>query len=85
MKLLLAELKRSWTMLRRYGAETIGGIVATTVVFYGLFLSAKYVAGEVQFGDRLDAIVVGYVLGRWCCSSWATFPVGYSRKLKPGR
>ena len=62
MKLLLAELKRSWTMLRRYGAETIGGIVATTVVFYGLFLSAKYVAGEVQFGDRLDAIVVGYVL-----------------------
>jgi ABC-2 type transport system permease protein len=62
MKLLLAELKRSWIMLRRYAAETIGGIVATTVVFYGLFLSAKYVAGGVQFGDRLDTIVVGYVL-----------------------
>ena len=62
MNLLLAELKRSWTMLRRYGAETIGGIIATTVVFYGLFLSAKYVAGGAQFGDRLDTIVVGYVL-----------------------
>lgn len=50
-------------MLRRYGAEAISGVIGLTVVFYGLFLSAQYVAGPgSQFGDRLDAIVVGYVL-----------------------
>jgi ABC-2 type transport system permease protein len=63
IKLFWAELKRSWIQLRRYATETIAGVIATTIVFYGLFLSAKYVAGpQVQVSDRLDAIVVGYVL-----------------------
>jgi ABC-2 type transport system permease protein len=30
---------------------------------YGLFLSAKYVAGSgAQLGDRVDAVVIGYVV-----------------------
>ena len=63
LDLFLAELKRTWIEFIRYPAEVIGGIVITTAVFYGLFLSARYIAGPaLQFGDRLDAIVVGYVL-----------------------
>lgn len=63
LRLFLAELKRDWIMLRRYAAEAISGVIGLTIVFYGLFLSAKYVAGSgSQFGDRLDSIVVGYVL-----------------------
>lgn len=63
MELFWAELKRSWTEFIRYPAEAIGGIIITTIVFYGLFLSARYMAGPaMQFGDRLDAVVVGYVL-----------------------
>jgi ABC-2 type transport system permease protein len=63
LKLFLAEFKRSWIEFIRYPAEAIGGIVITTAAFYGLFLSARYIAGPaLQFGDRLDAIVVGYVL-----------------------
>ena len=63
LELFLAEFKRSWIEFIRYPAEVIGGIVITTAVFYGLFLSARYIAGPaLQFGDRLDAIVVGYVL-----------------------
>ncbi|MGF1514425.1 MAG: ABC transporter permease [Elainellaceae cyanobacterium] len=63
VELFRAELKRSWTELIRYPAEAIGGIVIITIVFYGLFLSARYMAGPaMQFGDRLDAVVVGYVL-----------------------
>lgn len=62
-ELFLAELKRSWILLLRYATEALGGIVITTTVFYGLFLSARYIAGPTsQFGDRLDAIIVGYVL-----------------------
>lgn len=61
--LLLGELKRTWIQFIRYPAEVIGGIVIITTVFYGLFLSARYMAGAaIGFGDRLDAVVLGYVL-----------------------
>lgn len=63
LELFLAELKRIWTEFIRYSAEAISGILFTTLIFYGLFLSARYIAGpSLQFGNRLDAIVVGYVL-----------------------
>ncbi|WP_448603661.1 ABC transporter permease [Thermoleptolyngbya sp.] len=63
LELFLAELRRSWIQLLRYSTEAIAGIVITTVVFYGLFLSARYIAGpDLQFGDRLDAVIIGYVL-----------------------
>lgn len=62
-ELFLAELKRSWIQFIRYSTEAIGGVLITTIFFYGLFLGAKYVAGPAsQFGDRLDAIIIGYVL-----------------------
>jgi ABC-2 type transport system permease protein len=63
LELFLAEFRRSWIQLIRYPAEAIGGVVITTSIFYGLFLSARYIAGPtLQFGERLDAIIVGYVL-----------------------
>jgi ABC-2 type transport system permease protein len=63
LELFFAEFRRSWIQFLRYPAEAVGGIVVTTSIFYGLFLSARYIAGPtLQFGDRLDAIVVGYVL-----------------------
>jgi ABC-2 type transport system permease protein len=62
-ELFQAELRRIWTEFIRYPVDTISGIIANTVVFYGLFLSARYIAGpSLQVGERLDAIVVGYVL-----------------------
>lgn len=63
IELFLAELKRSWIEFRRYPFEAFGIIFITTVFFYGLFLSARYIAGPaLQLGDRLDSIIVGYVL-----------------------
>lgn len=63
LELFLAEFRRSWIQFIRYPVEAIGGIVITTSIFYGLFLSARYIAGpNLQFGERLDAIVIGYVL-----------------------
>lgn len=63
LELFLAEFRRSWIQFIRYPVEAIGGVIITTSIFYGLFLSARYIAGpSLQLGDRLDAIVVGYVL-----------------------
>jgi ABC-2 type transport system permease protein len=63
IELFLAELKRGWTQFLRYPMEALSGIFITTVVFYGLFLGTRYMAGPgFQFSDRLDAVIVGYVL-----------------------
>ena len=63
LELFFAEFRRSWIQFIRYPAEAIGGVVITTSIFYGLFLSARYIAGPtLQLGDRLDAIIVGYTL-----------------------
>ncbi len=63
LPLFVAELKRTWIQFLRYPAEAIGGLVIITSVFYGLFLSAQYMAGpSMGLGNRLDAVVVGYVL-----------------------
>lgn len=62
-ELFVAQLKWSWIQYKRYAHEIFGGVVALTVTFYGLFLSVGYIAGgNVRFGDRLDAVIVGYVL-----------------------
>jgi ABC-2 type transport system permease protein len=34
----------------------------TSAIFYGLFLGTGYIAGSIQLGERLDSIIVGYVL-----------------------
>jgi len=61
--LFLAELRRQWIHMRRFAIDAIAGILGIAVAFYGVFLTTKYVAGPAaQFGDRLDAIVVGYTL-----------------------
>ena len=61
--LLIGEFKRTWVQTLRYPTEVVGGIVILTAVFYGIFLSTQYMAGPAStFGDRLDAVVVGYVI-----------------------
>ncbi|MFE4106295.1 ABC transporter permease [Almyronema epifaneia] len=62
LELLIGELKRTWIQFIRYPAEVIAGLFIVTTVFYGLFLSAQYMAGpSMGFGDRLEAVVIGYV------------------------
>ncbi|AFY57742.1 ABC-type polysaccharide/polyol phosphate export systems, permease component [Rivularia sp. PCC 7116] len=63
LKLFFAELRCSWIEFRRYPIESISQIVIVSTIFYGLFLGAGYIVGSnLQLGDRLDSIVVGYVL-----------------------
>lgn len=70
LRLIAIEFKRGLLMLRRYPVEMAGQLVVITLIFYGLFLGARYVAGPAaQFGDRLDALIVGYVL--WTLTMFA--------------
>ena len=63
LELFFAELRCSWIQFRRYPFESIAQIVITSAIFYGLFLGAGYIAdSNIQLGDRLDSIIIGYVL-----------------------
>lgn len=63
LELFFAELRCSWIQLRRYPVESIAQIIIISAIFYGLFLGAGYIAGSsFQLGDRLDSIIIGYVL-----------------------
>jgi ABC-2 type transport system permease protein len=63
IELFKAELRRSWITFRRYPMELFGLLFITTTIFYGLFLSARYIAGPgLQLGDKLDSVIIGYVL-----------------------
>ncbi|HAA32933.1 MAG TPA: ABC transporter [Cyanobacteria bacterium UBA8553] len=64
LEVFRVELRRSFIEFVRYPLESLGGIVITTSIFYSLFLSAQYIAGPTarQFGERIDAILVGYIL-----------------------
>lgn len=74
LELFLAEFRRGWIQFIRYPVEAIAGVLITTLFFYGLFLSARYIAGpSLQFGDRLDAIVVGYTL--WSLVTFIMFDI----------
>lgn len=61
--LFLAEFRRNWLDFIRYPAEVLVGTLILVVLFYGFFAGASYMAGTAAgFGERLDAIIVGYVV-----------------------
>jgi ABC-2 type transport system permease protein len=60
--LFRVEFKRSWLTFTRYPVEAVGAILSLSLIFYGLFVGARYMAGPgVEFGERLEAILVGYL------------------------
>ena len=63
LTLYISELKRRWSLMKAYPGEEVIGTLMLAFFFYMLFLGASYIAGPTaQFGDRLDSIVVGYVV-----------------------
>jgi len=84
-RLFLTELKREWILQLRYSAEIISFVIGLTIVFYGLFQSTRYIAGPgVQLGDRLDSIIVGYVLWSFSLFILGEIAGGLQREAQTG-
>ncbi|HEX8274254.1 MAG TPA: ABC transporter permease [Longimicrobiaceae bacterium] len=63
LNFFFAELRRNWIMLRRYPLQALSSTVLMLILFMTLLGGIRYVAGPAQqFGDRLDTLIVGYVL-----------------------
>lgn len=61
LDLLIAELKRSWIIYKRYPMNFASGLVIMFVTFYALVMGAQYMAGaQFQLGERLDGFILGY-------------------------
>lgn len=84
-KLFIAECKRTWLMFKHYPSEAIAIIFILTALFYGLVLGIYYVAGtNSSFGDRLDSLVVGYVLWTLVALTVGDFPRTIQNEAQTG-
>ncbi len=61
MTLLMAETRRSWKLFLRSPAEAIAVFAILALMFAGLYLGARFLAGGQDFGTRIDSIVAGYI------------------------
>jgi len=85
LNLLLIEFWRSWIFFRRYPISNIAYIVITFIVFYGLFLGTRYLAGPVELvGSRLDAFVVGYIVWSLSLSALADISINLQEDMQSG-
>lgn len=81
----LAELRRSWILFRRYPVQAISGMAMTLMLFLGLVFGAGYMAGSVsKFGDRLDSLIVGYVLWNLLIFAMGEISVGLRAEAELG-
>ena len=71
-RLFRIEVMRAWTLALRYPANFISNLFLNTFMFYGLFKGAQYLSGQQVFGDRLDAMIVGY-------SAWVLVTKGVNK------
>jgi ABC-2 type transport system permease protein len=84
-KLFIGEYKRTWLMFKHYPSEAIAIIFILTALFYGLILGIYYVAGtNLSFGDRLDSLVVGYVLWTLVALTVGDFPRTIQNEAQTG-
>lgn len=73
LSLTIAEFRRVLREFLRYPTEVGVSIVVLVALFYGLFLGTHYMAGPgAQFGERLDSIIVGYVVWTLVLHSFAS-------------
>lgn len=70
VSLFLSEVKRSWIQFVRYPSEAITLTITFVAIFLGIFYGFQYMSGGAsQFGDRLDKIIISYLL--WSLTLYA--------------
>jgi ABC-2 type transport system permease protein len=80
-----AELKRTWVIQVRYLGNTLGGIISVAGIFFGLVLGAQFLAGPgAQFGERLESILIGYVIWSLLLSVITSMASGLEDESKTG-
>ncbi|MCH7472474.1 hypothetical protein IIA79_05930 [bacterium] len=62
LKVLRAEFLRDFTLALRYPVELFAGMFILYLLFMGLFLGAKVLAGSNAIAGNLDALVIGYTM-----------------------
>lgn len=85
LDLFWVEFLRSWLNLRRYPSEFVGAVVSLSTLFLLLFLGAKFLAGPgAEFGERTEAILVGFLLWILTIFAYNTLSFGLSEEAQTG-
>ncbi len=63
IRLFAVELRKSWKLFFRYPWNSFGFVATNIIIFWGILLGAKFVAGSgVNFGQRIESLIVGYMM-----------------------
>lgn len=85
LDLFLAEFWRNLLFLRRYPLELLGAVLTLSVIFYLLFLGARFLAGPgAEFGGRLEAVLVGYLLWTFTIFAYSSLSSGLMEEDQTG-
>lgn len=86
LELFLAEHRRSWLLFRRYTVQSATGMIMTTLLFLALVYGAQFIAGGPSntFGDRLESIIVGYVLWNMLMFAMGEISAGLQQEAQIG-
>ena len=84
LKIARAELVRDFTISLRYPLELLTGLFILYVLFMGLFMGAKLLAGQQALSGNLDGVVIGYTMWFFALMAMNTMSIDIENEARQG-
>ena len=84
LKIARAELVRDVTIALRYPLELLTGVFILYVLFMGLFMGAKLLAGQQALSGNLDGVVIGYSMWFFAMMAMNTMSTDIESEARQG-
>jgi ABC-2 type transport system permease protein len=84
LKLFRAEFLRDLVTSLRYPLELLAGLFILYVLFMGLFMGAKVLAGERALSGNLDGVVIGFVMWFFALMAMNTMSIDIENEARQG-
>ncbi len=84
LKIARAEFLRDFTTSIRYPLELLTGVFVLYVLFMGLFMGAKLLAGRQALSGNLDGVVIGYTMWFFALMAINTMSIDIESEARQG-
>jgi len=84
LKIARAEFIRDLTTSLRYPLELLTGLFILYVLFMGLFMGAKLLAGQQALSGNLDGVVIGYTMWFFALMAINTMSIDIENEARQG-
>jgi ABC-2 type transport system permease protein len=84
LKSARAEFVRDFTLTLRYPLELFTGLFVLYLLFMGLFMGARLIAGQQALSGNLDGVVIGYTMWFFAMMAINTMSVDIESEARQG-